>query len=316
MPARRKQSAPPRPPGFINWAVVVQLFIGYTAAGFAALSLNIDTGAIRTKNAEPVILVETISDRPATPIERIVPADHDTIEIRLIQRPVETVAAEKAVEPLTSELPESVAAVQGNSSGNTGKRSAKKVETTKIERQENMLEAVDAGDVGRVLNLVEQGSGVDSLLESGETALMRAAWNGDSKMVSTLLDAGAQIDFYSARGQSALLYATIRGQYAVAERLIDRGAGMNRATPDGKTPLMAAAWNNHNRVVELLINKGAKINRADKSNRTALYYAVSVGNVDAVSMLVAAGADKNRTDVAGVSINKLAQDKNVDLGAL
>ena len=203
--------------------MAVQIFIGYTAAGFAALSLNIDIGSLRSKKVEPVTLVERTTDSPQTPVDRVVPADHDTIEIRLIQRPVDTVAAENAVELLDSESADTVAAVQGNNPAKTSKQSREKIETTKVERQANMLKAVDAGDVQGLLNLVEQGSGIDSLLQSGETALMRAAWNGDSEMVSALLDAGAEINFYSARGQSALLYATIRGQYAVAERLIDRG---------------------------------------------------------------------------------------------
>jgi hypothetical protein len=332
----RKYAATPRPPRFINWNVAVFMVIGYTAAGFAALSLNHESNqaapeqsvaaapvtdnvpqkqvaTARAADGVPQKQTEKLTENKTVTVSS---ADYDQIETRLTQRPVQNVGVEKvakAPEPQQAE----VSVTQQSSSEKQGPSAAgnnKKVVSVKI--QASMLKAVDTGDIDGLLQAAEQGAGVDSLLESGETALMRAAWNGDKKMVTALIKAGAKPNFYSARGQTALLYAAIRGKYTVIESLLEGGARINQATPDGKTPLMAAAWNKQPRVVELLISKGARINRSDRAKRTALYYAISVGNVEAASALVAAGADKNRTDVAGISISQLAEEKSVDLEAL
>ena len=98
-----------------------------------------------------------------------------------------------------------------------------------------LVEAVNAGDLGLVRKLLAAGADVNCRDSEGATMLMRASHAGNLPMVQTLIDAGAEVNASDERGWTPLMKAAYnpdlnRGFADVAQVLIDAGA--NIATID------------------------------------------------------------------------------------
>ena len=202
-----------------------------------------------------------------------------------------------------------------------------------------LCEAVDAGDLAKVENLLLNGSSPDSLCPSKydyttdkTPVLDRAARDGTSpEVVRTLIQAGAM-----AGRDTALQAAAFQGKLDVVQIIVDAGEPVNPANPEngspGDTPLHAAALGCQAPVVAFLLGKGAAVNARDNIKETPLHEAVvgdhldePSGNrsnsrqecVDVVRMLLQAGADVNAISLFAprTPLTKAAKDchKNAQL---
>lgn len=195
---------------------------------------------------------------------------------------------------------------------------------SRTELQRHLLHAAEAGNAGKVMELLEDGVPVDSrnrqndtplllalrkghkkvvhlLLQrrasvnarnnEGYTALIYAAEQGDSEVVESLLEHGAEIDAEDARGEKALTRAARNGHLGTVRLLLERGANIRARTGTGNTALSLAAQNAHLEIVRLLLQKGAPVDGYDHKKRTALTLAARNGHPDVVKLLLASGAD-------------------------
>ncbi|MES9956384.1 MAG: ankyrin repeat domain-containing protein [Sedimenticola sp.] len=132
-----------------------------------------------------------------------------------------------------------------------------------------LVEAAEAGDIGRLESLLSDNARVDVRDLCEWTPLMKAALNGHTEVASRLLDAGAAVD------------------------LGDKG---------GYTALMLAASNNHGTLVSLLLKHGADPNHREHTKGwTALIWAAKRGHEEPVGLLLAANADPSIRDLEGKS---------------
>jgi uncharacterized protein len=121
-------------------------------------------------------------------------------------------------------------------------------------------------------------------LDSGATALMRAAKGGDVTLMRVLLDAGADPTLAQKNGNSALLLAAALGPKAGSDNnpdkgtyqdamaamtmLLEMGADINASNVAGDTAAHAAVSSAP--VLQFLADHGAKMDVKNKQGRTPL----------------------------------------------
>jgi len=119
------------------------------------------------------------------------------------------------------------------------------------------LEATSAGDVGRVLALLDAGADIDALDKHGQTALMNAAHRGDAALVQALAARGANLDHTAKYRLTALMLAVIACRPEVVRILVAAGADRQIRGSNGqfaRTPLQYAEEHGMSELVALLRN--------------------------------------------------------------
>jgi ankyrin repeat protein len=122
--------------------------------------------------------------------------------------------------------------------------------------------AVQANQIQILAVLIKGGADVNvKNHETGQTALMLAAWSGSYDMVDLLLKnaiTAEDRDAVDKKGMSALFYAVESGHLEVVKLLCSKKANVNLVTRDGVTPLMLATNRGHVEIARLLDEQGAK----------------------------------------------------------
>jgi ankyrin repeat protein len=130
--------------------------------------------------------------------------------------------------------------------------------------------------------------GLDGMLTTGATPLLRAAKGLDAPAIRMLLDHGADLTLANARGITPIMAAAglgsvdadTRGAYLAEdveqrsisslELLVEAGGEVNSKDARGLTPLHEAARWGWNDVVQYLVDHGADLNATDARGRTPL----------------------------------------------
>ncbi|XP_073979792.1 uncharacterized protein isoform X4 [Rhodnius prolixus] len=150
----------------------------------------------------------------------------------------------------------------------------------------SFLRAARAGQLDKVLLLVEQGVDINTCNANGLNALHLAAKDGHVEIVQELLSRGCTVDAATKKGNTALHIAALAGQEEVARHLVDKGANVNVQSLNGFTPLYMAAQENHDAVVKFLLNKGANQGLATEDGFTPLAVAMQQGHDKVVAVLL------------------------------
>jgi ankyrin repeat protein len=125
-------------------------------------------------------------------------------------------------------------------------------------RQGGLGEAVNAGDLVRVLKLIRGGADVNQPELPG-TALHLAAAKGYIAIAAALLDAHADIEATGDPARARPLHlAALVGDAPMAAFLIARGADAEARDGEGRTPLMVADAFHNAAVMELLLLRGVE----------------------------------------------------------
>jgi uncharacterized protein len=208
---------------------------------------------------------------------------------------------------------------------------------------DELFEAIEAGDVGRVdamldadsqLAIARDAGGVSALMRAlyrfdeglGDTVKRRvdaldifeAAAFGDLDRLTQLLgDEPSLVSSYSGDGFTALHFAAFFGRYEAAALLIERGAEVDafgRGWMTG-TAMHSAVSRVHGDVVRVLLDAGANPNVRQSAGWTPLHAAAMNGDVISVELLLAAGADPTATNEEGRSVIDLANESGDDATA-
>jgi len=161
---------------------------------------------------------------------------------------------------------------------------------------EQLLDAVNAGDLAQASQLLAGGADLDARDAYGATALMNAAHSGNAEMVEALLAAGAEVDAKDELGWTALMKACHnadqnRGFPDIVARLIAAGADPNARITYGIRPLMLAAGYGEAAVCEALLSGGADVLARNDGGLTALMMVKDKFYVDVINLLHAAERD-------------------------
>ncbi|MEG3791500.1 ankyrin repeat domain-containing protein [Lysobacter sp. CCNWLW3] len=124
-----------------------------------------------------------------------------------------------------------------------------------------LIDAVRAGRLDTLRELVARGADIDAAVPGDGTALIQAARRRDPALVAELLRLGAQVD-RSVRGDGNALIAAAaqRDNLAVLRRLVEAGADVDAVVEDDETPLINAARSGDLAAVAYLVERGADVN--------------------------------------------------------
>jgi ankyrin repeat protein len=200
-----------------------------------------------------------------------------------------------------------------------------------------VFEAIVAGDVERVKELVQKDPGVAMARdEQGLSPILQAKYQRRDELVPVLREATAELDFFeacavgdpdrveelveadptlvraiAADGFFGLALAAFFGHADVARLLIERRADVNRRSEHEHlkvTPLHAAASGGHPEIVRMLLDAGADVNATQPGGFTALMSAAQNGDAALVELLLARGGDPAARTEEGRTAADFARD--------
>jgi len=136
--------------------------------------------------------------------------------------------------------------------------------------EEELLDAMKAGKVQRVDQLLRAGVSPSFKNYKGETPLGIAVSRGWASMVISLLENGANINEKGARGVTLLHVASAKGLTDVAKVLVRGGLSPSHKTDKNWTPLHVAARFNHWKLVQYYVSEGVDPDVRNSDGQTAL----------------------------------------------
>lgn len=142
--------------------------------------------------------------------------------------------------------------------------------------------------------LLECGSPVDPVDDTGITPLILAASADRYDCLRILIGKGADVNTKNSRGQSALQYACSKGYIKIVKLLLENDAFVNNKDVLRATPLHRAASQGRIQIVELLLNsnQNLEIDAQDSTGCTPLHLACEEGRDQVCVMLVQVGGAK------------------------
>ncbi len=152
------------------------------------------------------------------------------------------------------------------------------IRQTQLAKNEQLLEAVEAGELSRVQQLVKAGANVNARTRAGLTALSLAVIRGHDAVALWLIQQGASLDARDRSGDrqqqhpgySPVHYAALYGRTAVLKVMLDQGVSVNLRDRNGYTLLMLASENGHLETVKLLLQRGADPHLRSATGESAL----------------------------------------------
>ena len=166
-----------------------------------------------------------------------------------------------------------------------------------------IFDAVQKGDLQKVLAFLDKGIDINIRGEYGYTPLIAASRYNRIEIAQTLCDGGADVSAaaeysYQAeewRGYTPLLWAAQNCNVDMASLLIAKGADVEQKGSGGDLPLTVAARAGCLPLAKMFVSKGASVEAVDEqSGDTALIEAVSGGYLDLAEYLIEKGADVRR----------------------
>jgi ankyrin repeat protein len=169
------------------------------------------------------------------------------------------------------------------------------------ELKQRLFPAAQAGDTGKIEQLLASGLDVNARNEENDTPLLVAAKHGRTEAVKLLLEKGADVEARNDARMTALTAAAAKGAVDAVKALAARGADVNHKTADGSGALALAAANGHPETVQALLDAGADVRARTNSGKTALAVAAGAGNTAAAKLLIARGAQLDARDLDGAT---------------
>lgn len=190
-----------------------------------------------------------------------------------------------------------------------------------MESEQQMVEAVKAGDLARVKELVTNHPQLLSLKVQGwMAAALLALYYNEPEIARWLVSQGAPLDVFAAAatgslprlrdlleeqpdlirayapdGFQPLGLAAFFGAQEAAEYLLKKGAPVNSPSDNSMKvmPLHSAAATRQLEICRLLIEHGADVNAVQADDFTPLHAAAQNGHIELIELLLAHGAQPN-----------------------
>ena len=153
-------------------------------------------------------------------------------------------------------------------------------------RQAGILnEAITAGDLGAVWQLLDNGVDVHAPDIFGQTPMFVAVRDGQAEIVQLLISRGVDVNtpVEKFNGRGPLYYAADYGHPEVARVLLDAGARIDAVENHGQSALWVCAFT--------LVNEA--LNVRNRASWTASQNGHPTGRVATAEMLILEGADVN-----------------------
>ncbi|MFH1422386.1 MAG: ankyrin repeat domain-containing protein [Planctomycetota bacterium] len=148
----------------------------------------------------------------------------------------------------------------------------------------SLITLVRSGNLGQIINAVNNGSDVNQKDSDGWNALMQASFEKNYSIAEFLIDKGVDINAIDNNGITALMVAAGEKSREIVQLLIDSGADVNKQSKKGLTALIASVSNNYLTIAEILLKMGADIN-LNMNGITSLSIAENNGYKEMVALL-------------------------------
>ncbi|KAK6363606.1 hypothetical protein TWF730_001030 [Orbilia blumenaviensis] len=137
-----------------------------------------------------------------------------------------------------------------------------------------LITAIDKEDAdeGIIEMLIQRGSDLSAVEDSGRGGLEYAAIYGYANVIKNLLAGGASLTNKDGFGRVALHYAAMGGSVDTVRLLLDNGVAVDAVDKDKWTPLHYASRPGHKKVIEVLKAAGADVNSKDRLGNSADHY--------------------------------------------
>ncbi|CAH8624699.1 unnamed protein product [Heterobilharzia americana] len=166
------------------------------------------------------------------------------------------------------------------------KRAHVAAESKQADADQSFLRAARAGNLPKVLELLNTVTDINISNTNGLNALHLASKEGRTDVVHELLSHGASVSLITKKGNTALHIASLAGHLDIVKLLIDYGADVNAQSQNGFTPLYMSAQENHVEVVHLLLDKSANQALSTEDGFTPLAVALQQGHDRVVNLLL------------------------------
>jgi ankyrin repeat protein len=171
---------------------------------------------------------------------------------------------------------------------------------------DELLKAVEGGDVKTVAGFLDRGLDPNTTDTSGHTLLMTASRLGHLELARLLIARKASVTRRSVQGDTALMFASLKGHVEVANLLVTHGAQLQH---DGWGPLHYAAFEGRAEVIRMLVSKGAPKDGLAPNGYTALMLAARGGHLEAARALLYEDADVSIKAPDGLTALAIAKGK-------
>jgi beta-lactamase regulating signal transducer with metallopeptidase domain len=138
--------------------------------------------------------------------------------------------------------------------------SARESQRRASSRDRALLEAIDAGDIGEVRELLDDGANVNATIDGDGSPLIVASREGHVDIVRLLLQRGADVNLAVPGDGSPLIMAAREGQLEIVQLLLDHGAKVDMAVSGDENALIQASGEGYLEVVKVLVASGANVN--------------------------------------------------------
>ena len=134
--------------------------------------------------------------------------------------------------------------------------------------------------------VVVQTDTAASLEGDREFNLIQAADKGQLDIVKFLVKRGVDVDAKTMDGVTSLMYASQNGDIEIMEYLISKGADVNATPFNNVTPLIGAVRTGHYEAAEMLLEAGAKVDAKDELALTSLMHASAYDSPEVADLLI------------------------------
>ncbi len=170
-----------------------------------------------------------------------------------------------------------------------------------------LIEAVEAGNTGKALELVSGGAPLEARDAENRTALLLATRGNLVEIAAALVKAGADVNAKDSIHDTPFLYAGAEGRNDILKLIVATGkANLRDTNRYGGTALIPAAHHGHPETVRLLLDTAIDVDHVNNLGWTALLEAVILGDggpvyQEIVKLLLAGGADAGIADKDSVT---------------
>lgn len=170
----------------------------------------------------------------------------------------------------------------------------------------DFTKAAKFDDVSEVQSLIKAGVSPNALDPKGNPMLIIAIRDKSFKVTDLLLaNQATNVNLTNQSGENALMMAAFDGQLALVKTLvIEKKAAVNKL---GWAPIHYAATNGHLEIAQFLMANGAQVNALSPSETTPLMMSVGSGNDQLIKYLLDNGADLRMRNHEGYTAIDVAQ---------
>eukprot|EP00945_MAST-04E_sp_MAST-4E-sp1_P006760 g6760.t1 len=157
-------------------------------------------------------------------------------------------------------------------------------------RSSKLVTAVEKGDLGKVMSLIETGMNKNSKNEKGLTITMLACQRKYTAIAAYLLglnvDLGSTASPLGGAKTSALILASETGNEELVHLLLKSGSPVNFAPWSGESPVLFASKHGHDNVIKILLEHSGDPGGKNAFGMTGLHYAATAGYPEVIEELL------------------------------